>query len=356
MSAEYAATAQAALRGALPGRRRRAWAILAGVGLGKGGAPAASPPAPIAWEARSAVYADQVERDTNRALHRVADDASRTALRARLTRILNALFAAHATWHYFQGFHDLVGVLLLSAHEERGADSDAAVDADVYRLAEALSGTYWSGHLLTGDLSEARAALALLPALVGLLDARLAAFLRAAAPEPIFALPWLLTWFAYNLDGLADAALAFDLCLATHPLAPLYLAAVMIHTQRDAVLQLDSDYAAVHGALSRLPAHLAPTLPALVRRAVALLAEQPPAALLPLHTFPLASPVHRFPFEHHAPLVYPRLPLVRRVRVALRSHQWGVLAVSSVLVALLAVAALRLAPRLHSLAWLRAAA
>ena len=41
--------------------------------------------------------------------------------------------------------------------------------------------------------------------------------------EPFFALPWILTWFAHDINSLDSAARLFDLFLASHPLMPLYL-------------------------------------------------------------------------------------------------------------------------------------
>lgn len=341
MSANYCAAAQAALSGQLIGRRRGAWPILAGVSLeGR---------APPAWGAHSPTYFEQLEKDTNRALHRVVDDDQRLHLRQRLNRLLNVLFGSHPTWHYFQGYHDLVGIILLVFDLERGNASDEDIDTEVYFLAEQLSMTHWSGHLLTGDLNESRSMLMLLAPLLSVVDEPLAKFLAKAAPEPIFALPWLLTWFSYNIEGLAQASLCFDLFICTHPLAPLYLAAVMILTQRDVILQLESDYAAVHGALSRLPTHVVPQLPSLISRTVTLLARHPPSVVFPsFATFPLGSPVHRFPFPHHAPVVFPRPSLALRLQLAYRgAPQWSVIAISSILVLMLAYAALRVESRAY---------
>lgn len=331
MSAAYCAAARAALKGQLVGSRRTCWPILAGVDRSK-----SKPPV---WGVYSSAYAEQLDRDINRALHRVQDDDARTLMRVRLSRLLNALFVAHPTWHYFQGFHDLVGILLLVFHQEAPATaSPAQIDEEVFYLAEQICETYWSGHLLTGDLSEARAMLSFLTVVIRRLDSRLAAFLAEAAPEPIFALPWLLTWYAYNLENLADAALCFDLFLATHPVAALYLAAQMISTQSDVIRQLDKDYAAVHGALSRLPTHLAPQLPHLIARTVHMLARHPPPSLLSFSLFPLASPVLRYPFAHHAPVVFPQPSFFVQQR-------WSIIAISSILVVFVAWAALRYSPR-----------
>ena len=70
--------------------------------------------------------------------------------------------------------------------------------------------------------------LGLLLPLLRRLDAPLAAHLEAAGlgeGPPIFALAWLLTWFAHGVPALPAAARLFDAFLAAHPLLPLYAAA-----------------------------------------------------------------------------------------------------------------------------------
>jgi uncharacterized membrane protein YGL010W len=70
--------------------------------------------------------------------------------------------------------------------------------------------------------------LGLLLPLLRRLDAPLAAHLEAAGlgeGPPVFALAWVLTWFAHGVPELPTAARLFDAFLASHPLLPLYAAA-----------------------------------------------------------------------------------------------------------------------------------
>lgn len=60
-------------------------------------------------------------------------------------------------------------------------------------------------------------------------DPPLHAHLTAAGMQDMhFALSWYMTWFAYNLDQLQDAARLYDLFLASHPIMPIYAAAAII--------------------------------------------------------------------------------------------------------------------------------
>ena len=71
----------------------------------------------------------------------------------------------------------------------------------------------------------------LLPILEGV-DPELHAHIAGAGVQPYFGLAWLITWFSHGLPDLEPAARLFDLFLASHPLMPLYAAAVAmrVHT------------------------------------------------------------------------------------------------------------------------------
>lgn len=52
--------------------------------------------------------------------------------------------------------------------------------------------------------------------------------LAAAEVPPFFALGWFITWFAHSVDSLQHISRLFDLFMASHPLMPLYVTAVVI--------------------------------------------------------------------------------------------------------------------------------
>ena len=81
--------------------------------------------------------------------------------------------------------------------------------------------------------------LGLLLPLLRRLDAGLVAHLEAAgfgAGPPVFALAWVLTWFAHGVARLPAAARLFDAFLASHPLLPLYAAASAMKARRHPTL------------------------------------------------------------------------------------------------------------------------
>ena len=52
--------------------------------------------------------------------------------------------------------------------------------------------------------------------------------LAAAEVQPFFALGWFITWFAHSVDSLQHISRLFDLFMASHPLMPLYVTAIVI--------------------------------------------------------------------------------------------------------------------------------
>jgi hypothetical protein len=56
--------------------------------------------------------------------------------------------------------------------------------------------------------------------------------LTAAELQPYFGLRWLITWFAHDLPDLGSAARMFDLFVASHPLMPLYVGALVMTSHR----------------------------------------------------------------------------------------------------------------------------
>ena len=111
---------------------------------------------------------------------------------------------------------------------------------------------------------------------------RLAALLEeeAGIEEPIFALSWVLTWFAHDITDLRQVARLFDLFLAIgHPLAPLYFSAALLEHRAPEIHALDEpDFPSCHQLLRNVPQDL--PLGKLAKRTVELMEDHatwPPA-------------------------------------------------------------------------------
>ena len=215
-------------------RRKRAAAAAAAAAAAVGGA-----------SVDSSGVLTQVSMDVHRAFHWDVcshwGSEKRASALAQLSAVLSAVFpasAAHSFPFYVQGCHDVAGVLLLSLGQPA-------------RATLALQGLL-QGPLrgcVQPDMRVPCALLGLLPRLLHVGHAPLAAALEASSPHedalPHYALPWLLTWFAHSLTAFELVQRLFDVFLLGHPLLPLYASA--------ALLTLPGPAAAIQGVLRSSP-------------------------------------------------------------------------------------------------------
>lgn len=63
--------------------------------------------------------------------------------------------------------------------------------------------------------------------LIDILNSEVAEHIYRAELNVIFALSWLITWYSHVLDDLTIILRMYDLFIATDPLMPIYLAAIV---------------------------------------------------------------------------------------------------------------------------------
>jgi hypothetical protein len=111
-------------------------------------------------------------------------------------------------------------------------------------------------------------------------DPEVAAVLRAKQLQPYFGLRWLITWFAHDLSDLKSAARLFDLFMASHPLMPLYVGAVVMHSHREALLEPGLEMPELHSMLAKVQPFEHLTADQLACGAIELYKRCPPEHLL----------------------------------------------------------------------------
>lgn len=264
----------AAVRGLVnDGLRTRVWPLLLGVDQQVHDAAAYE-------QAHREPHADShvVKCDMERSLWSFTEgweEADREERRAALRRVLDAAVASNSSGvYYYQGLHDIAAVLLFVCGERLA-----------FRMLAALA-TCHLRDCTRRDLAAATEMLRLLYAILEACDPGLYAYIQGlqepALETPYFALSWYMTWFAHDVRSLPQAARLFDLFLSSHPLMPLYLAAVAIKSCRARILDCGDDGLEVYGCLKRLQI-LGPGQPSadeLAREAAALYRAVPPAALM----------------------------------------------------------------------------
>jgi TBC1 domain family member 20 len=120
--------------------------------------------------------------------------------------------------HYFQGYHDIVQVLLLVL------GSDTAIDA-VARLSLLRIRDF-----MLPTMSGTEPHLRLLPSILYAADRTLA--LHLSQTQPFFALPATLTLYAHEIEEYGQISRLFDFLLASQAVTPVYLFAVVSTCKR----------------------------------------------------------------------------------------------------------------------------
>ncbi|KAK0276048.1 GTPase-activating protein gyp8 [Friedmanniomyces endolithicus] len=210
---------------------------------------------------------DQVQLDVNRSFVYYPEDESdkRKDLRKHeLSDVITKVLRAHPMLHYFQGYHDIVQVLLLVL------GADAAVPA-VARLS-LLHIRDFMLPTMTGTETH----LQLLPAILYAVDPVLCKHLSAT--QPFFALAATLTLYAHDIEEYGNIARLFDFLLASPASIPLYLFAVIVKSRKAELLEIEEDEPEMlHSILSKLPKPL--KLESLIRRTSELYQRHPPESL-----------------------------------------------------------------------------
>lgn len=140
------------------------------------------------------------------------------------------------------GFHDICLTVLLAIGKDRALP--------VCRKMASLGIFH---HFLTEPLEVvAPSYLRLMYVIMRNVDKELEAFLRNAQLGTIFALSWLLTWFAHSIDSYEAITRLYDFFIATHPLMPVYFAtALVLYRSAEILERCECDMASIHMLLNR---------------------------------------------------------------------------------------------------------
>lgn len=227
-----------------------------------------------------------VERDVNRSLWRFDfcrkwSEEDREKRRTSLRQVLDACFATLALedrgYHYYQGFHDVCEVCLAVSGFDEATALGMSLKLAAHHFADATR----------PDLARVGLALRLIVALVFAVDRTLATAIfgrQSVAREPVWALSWIITWFAHDMDDWEQLLCLWDhIVEARHAAFPLYVAAALVIRSRqcllDCAVQAGDDLGPMlYLTLSKLPA-AERDVEALARSALGLLQAYPPTAL-----------------------------------------------------------------------------
>ena len=206
---------------------------------------------------------EQVDKDIRRSFVGPAfagmDSKAKAARRVQLEELVISTLRRYPELSYFQGYHDIVAILLLSLTCSSSFRSDWADDEerDQVSLAVGRMSLHYIRDSMTNDLNPIMGQLKLLRNVVRAHDACLARRIERASSVPFFALSWLLTLFAHDLEDMAQVRCCFDFLLAHGPASAVYLCAAVVLAKRaelDAMQPEDAeDPSMLHMVLSQLP-------------------------------------------------------------------------------------------------------
>ncbi|POM75984.1 Hypothetical protein PHPALM_6833 [Phytophthora palmivora] len=226
--------------------------------------------------------AAQVEKDVERSLWHYdvlqgIRESERRVKRRALTQIILGVLDANHELFYFQGYHDIVSVFLLTLGNSK----------NTLQAVRNVSETYHREPMRSG-FEQVMATTRLLFPLLDAADEVLFQHLHESGVEPFFALPWMITWFAHQLKRFGDVVRLYDVFLVTHPLFSLYVSASVcgptsislnpvLLEAREKVLRCERDFGTMHGMLSNLP--LSMDVEKVIARALVLFHQLPPEKL-----------------------------------------------------------------------------
>ncbi|CAM9833663.1 unnamed protein product [Pylaiella littoralis] len=188
---------------------------------------------------------DQIQRDIDRSLTHFVHIRKwkrhrQRSKREKLRDVINAVVRKYdGVLNYYQGYHDVVAVLLLVTGDTKLT----------YALTERASHYFFRDCMRT-DFGVLTYLMHLLPAITLHFDPELSAFVSKCKVEPYYCMSWVLTWFAHDLKELPAVSRLYDVLLGAHPTLILYICAAVVITARKDVLACECEFSAVHNALS----------------------------------------------------------------------------------------------------------
>lgn len=188
--------------------------------------------------------------------------------RSQLETLIRGTLRRFPALHYYQGYHDLVAVLLLTVCP--AVDDWDAHHAAAQALVDQVT-LFFVRDCMCADMMPALGHLRIVRHIVRAADPAYAAALDAALrPNTLLiALPWVLTLFTHSVDSLERAQAILDFVFARGPASTFYVAAAFVLWHREHG-QVSDDGAELHAALARAPVRAGPDIDAVLAHAAAL--------------------------------------------------------------------------------------
>ncbi|KAJ7077816.1 rab-GTPase-TBC domain-containing protein [Mycena belliarum] len=187
----------------------------------------------------------QIRLDTERSfvLYPVDSSTDKDTLQSELNHLLVEIFRKRPKLNYFQGYHDIITVLLLTLPPE--LQLHCAEQLSLQRVRDSMGST----------LEPVLGLLRVMRNLLRVADPTYAELLERTSPLPYYALPNLLTLFSHDMPTLPLIQHVFDYLLCRPPIFVVYLATAIILSRKEDVerLEEEGEEGMMHSLLSALP-------------------------------------------------------------------------------------------------------
>ncbi|KAJ7066694.1 rab-GTPase-TBC domain-containing protein [Mycena amicta] len=187
----------------------------------------------------------QIRLDTDRSfvLYPVDCEEDKDQLKTELHELLVEVFRQRPGLNYFQGYHDIITVLLLTLPPE--LQLSCAEQLSLQRVRDSMGTT----------LEPVLGLLRFMKKLLRVSDPQYADLLERTAPLPYYALPNLLTLFSHDMPTLPLIQHTFDYLLCRPPIYVVYLATAIVLARKNDVerLEEEGEEGMLHSLLSALP-------------------------------------------------------------------------------------------------------
>ncbi|CAF0712881.1 unnamed protein product [Brachionus calyciflorus] len=217
-------------------------------------------------------YYNQVTLDVVRTLKRFPPEISdklRLKLQDQLIDLICKILIKHDNLHYYQGYHDICITFLLVAGVQ-----------NCLPLIENLTLTHLTCYMESTMESTMKLLFNIMP-LIDKLDPQVAEHIQRAELGVIFGLSWLITWYSHVMENLKIILRLYDFFIATDPLMPIYLGAIIVADKADVILEIDCDMASLHTVISKFPSKLnsSEQIENYIKSALKLFETYPPSSL-----------------------------------------------------------------------------
>jgi TBC1 domain family member 20 len=184
--------------------------------------------------------------------------------KSSLSDLIVQILREHPKLCYFQGYHDIVQVVLLVLGDQLAPSALARIS--LLRIRDYMLPS------LTPSLRH----LQIIPPLLESADPELASLLSRT--RPFFALAATLTLYAHDIQEYSDIARLYDFILAHEPVVAIYMFTAIIISRREELLDISlEEPEMLHFTLSKLPQPL--DLEALISKTMRLFNTYPPQYL-----------------------------------------------------------------------------